>query len=272
MRSHDLRGLIVAFAVLAVVFGLMERLWPARPGQPRWRRDSRTDLVYWFFTPLVTKTLTQVTIVAAVVFIAWRAGVVPLDREHVRAFVAGQRRSALPPAVQIAAILLIGDFIGYWTHRLFHGRALWRFHAVHHGSTQVDWLSAVRLHPVNDAVAKVAQSLPLLFMGFDYTLLAGYVPFLTFYAIFLHANVPWSFGPLRYVVASPAFHRWHHTSQDEGLDKNFAGLLPMWDLLFGTFYMPRGRQPEAFGIAGERVPDGVIAQLLYPFRRTRTAA
>ena len=99
----------------------------------------------------------------------------------------------------VAAILLIGDFIGYWTHRLFHGRVLWRFHAVHHRSTQVDWLSAVRLHPVNDAGAKVAQSLPLLFMGFDY-----------------------------------------HTSQDEGLDKNFAGWLPMWDL--------------------------------YPFRRTRTAA
>jgi sterol desaturase/sphingolipid hydroxylase (fatty acid hydroxylase superfamily) len=267
MRSHRFAGLIVAFVVLSLLFGLLERLWPARVGQPRWRPDRFTDLGYWFFTPLVTRTLTQITIVAAVVLIAWQAGVAPLDREHVRDFVAHHRSHALPPGVQVAAILIVGDFIGYCTHRLFHRRALWKFHAVHHGSTQVDWLSSVRLHPVNDALAKVAQSLPLLFLGFDYTLLAAYIPFLTFYAIFLHANVPWTFGPLRYVVASPTFHRWHHTSQAEGLDRNFAGLFPLWDLLFGTFYMPPGRQPEAFGLAGERVPDGLLAQLAYPFRK-----
>jgi sterol desaturase/sphingolipid hydroxylase (fatty acid hydroxylase superfamily) len=268
MRSSGVGGLVVAFVVLALLFRVIEGICPAIRTQPRWRRDSRTDLVYWFFTALVTKPFTRIAIATAVVLLAWRAGV-PLDRESVQAFVARQRTSALPPAVQIIAILLIGDFIAYWTHRLFHARRVWRFHAVHHGSTQVDWLSSVRLHPVNDLVAKTAQSLPLLLMGFDYTLLAAYVPFLTFYAIFLHANVPWTFGPLRYVVASPSFHRWHHTSQAEGLDKNFAGLLPFWDLVFGTFYMPKGRQPEAFGITGEAVPEGLVGQLLYPFRRAR---
>lgn len=265
MRSAGLAGLIVAFAVLALFFRVIEGRWPALRHQPRWRRDSRTDLLYWFFTPLVTKAITRIAILFAVLFLAWRAGV-PLDKEHVQAFVAGQRRSTLPPLAQVAAILLIGDFIGYWTHRLFHGRGLWRFHAVHHGSTQVDWLSSVRLHPVNELVAKMAQSLPLFLMGFDYTLLAAYIPFLTFHAIFLHANVPWTFGPMRYVLSSPAFHRWHHTSQAEGLDRNFAGLLPLWDLMFGTFYMPHGRQPEVFGIHGEAVPEGLLAQLAYPFR------
>jgi len=47
-----------------------------------------------------------------------------------------------------------------------------------------------------------------------------------------------SVGPLRAVLASPRFHRWHHTSAKEGRDKNFAGLLPLWDILFGTYYMP----------------------------------
>jgi sterol desaturase/sphingolipid hydroxylase (fatty acid hydroxylase superfamily) len=69
------------------------------------------------------------------------------------------------------------------------------------------------------------------------------------------------------VIASPVFHRWHHTSEEEGLDKNFAGLFPFIDLAFGTFYMPEGRQPERFGIVRDDVPDGLVAQLAYPFRR-----
>ncbi len=90
---------------------------------------------------------------------------------------------------------------------------------------------------------------------------------MTLYAIFVHANVRWDFGPLRALIATPRFHRWHHTSQAEGLDKNFAGLLPLWDALFGKYYMPDGRQPEVFGVAGEPVPEGFLAQLAYPFTK-----
>jgi sterol desaturase/sphingolipid hydroxylase (fatty acid hydroxylase superfamily) len=106
-------------------------------------------------------------------------------------------------------------------------------------------------------------------MGFNGAALAAFVPFLTLYALFLHANVAWSFGPLRHLVASPVFHRWHHTSEAEGLDRNFAGLFPFIDLGFGTFYMPPGRQPQRFGIVGDDVPDGLWAQLRYPFRAGR---
>jgi sterol desaturase/sphingolipid hydroxylase (fatty acid hydroxylase superfamily) len=138
---------------------------------------------------------------------------------------------------------------------------------VHHGSKELDWLSSVRLHPVNDVLSRLAAVVPILLLGFPPTILAGYVPFLTFYAILLHANLRWTFGPFRYVLASPGFHRWHHTSEEEGLDKNFAGLFPFIDLLFGTFYMPEGRQPERFGLTHEDVPDGLLGQLAYPFRR-----
>ena len=82
----------------------------------------------------------------------------------------------------------------------------------------------------------------------------------------------WTFGPLRYALASPGFHRWHHTSQEEGLDKNFAGLFPFIDLLFGTFYMPVGRRPERFGVLNEEVPEGLLGQLAYPFRRAARPA
>jgi sterol desaturase/sphingolipid hydroxylase (fatty acid hydroxylase superfamily) len=257
----------VGLILLALLFWPLERLRPARI-QPWWRRDAPTDLAYWFFTPLVTRAITRGSLVVAVVLLAFLAGV-PLDRDHVRAFAAGSGRGLgrQPVWLQVLEVLLLGDLIGYWSHRLFHGRRFWRFHAVHHSSTQVDWLSSVRLHPVNDVVSRVLQAVPLVLLGFAPGIMAAYVPFLSFHAIFLHANVPWSFGPLRYVVSSPVFHRWHHTTEAEGLDTNFAGLFPFIDLAFGTFYMPRDRQPAAFGIRGDPVPAGLVAQLVYPFRR-----
>jgi sterol desaturase/sphingolipid hydroxylase (fatty acid hydroxylase superfamily) len=265
----SLTGVVVGFLLLGVLLWPLERIWPSTPGQPVRRRGFFTDVAYWFFTPLVTKAITRVAVIAAVVLLAISAGV-PLDQEHVRAFVDDESRAVRrqPLLLQVLEVLLLGDVVGYWMHRLFHGRRLWRFHAVHHGSRDLDWLSAVRLHPVNDVVGRVAQVIPVLLLGFSPTLLAAYVPFLTFWAIFIHANVPWSFGPLRYVIATPAFHRWHHTSEEEGLDKNFAGLFPFLDLLFGTFYMPADRRAQRFGLAGESVPEGLVAQLLYPFRRS----
>ena len=143
---------------------------------------------------------------------------------------------------------------------------------MHHCSEELDWLSSVRLHPVNEIISKMAQALVLLGLGFNPKIVAGYVPFLTFYAILLHANVTWGLGWLGQIVASPRFHRWHHTSQEEGLDKNFAGLFPWIDRIFGTYYMPEDRLPEKFGLYGEKIPDGFWAQMMYPFRRKRKQA
>lgn len=255
--------------VLAVVFGVLERFFPAITGQSRWRIGLRVDLAWWFITPLVTKWITRVAIVLALVAAALAAGV-PIDKPSLEAFVAPRSEIAgLPLAVQLVAFLLLADFLGYWMHRALHRRALWRIHAVHHSSTQIDWLSSVRVHPLNDVLVRLAQALPVVLIGFDPKLLAAYVPLLTFYALFVHANVPWDFGPLRHVLASPLFHRWHHAAEADGLNRNFAGMFPFLDLAFGTFHMPRGVQPRVFGIPDGDVPDRLLAQLAYPFRRAR---
>jgi sterol desaturase/sphingolipid hydroxylase (fatty acid hydroxylase superfamily) len=82
----------------------------------------------------------------------------------------------------VPLILLCADLLAYLTHRLFHGRTLWRFHAVHHSSTHVDWLSSVRLHPIHDALGRVVEVLPLYWLGFNATALATFGPVLTFFA------------------------------------------------------------------------------------------
>ena len=267
MRTPTLLSAAIGLIVRSGVFWLIERVRRALPQQRRRPVDRRVDLAYWFFTPLVTRAVTRISLGIVFVIIAWSQGIT-LDELRRLATTRQTWATSLPLVVQVPLILLLADLLAYWTHRLFHARWLWPFHAIHHSSTAVDWLSSVRLHPVNDVVARVVQVLPLYWMGFSAGALAAFVPFLTFYALLLHANVNWSYGPLRFIVASPVFHRWHHTSEEEGLDKNFAGLFPFIDLAFGTFYMPVGRQPQRFGILGDPVPDGLFRQLLYPFRRT----
>ena len=269
-QTADVRSIVVGLVIVSAIFWLIERWRPSLPGQRRRRQDTRLDLAYWFVTPLLTRAATRVSLGLVFGLIAFSNG---LTLEELRRLATARQTwaSSLSPWIQVPLILLIADLLTYWSHRLFHGRWLWRFHAIHHSSKTVDWLSSVRLHPVNDAVTRIAQVLPLYWLGFNGVVLAAFVPLLMFYALLLHANVNWTYGRLRFAIASPAFHRWHHTTEEEGRDKNFAGLFPFLDLAFGTFYMPTGRQPQRFGTLGDDVPDGLWAQMRYPFVRRRCA-
>jgi sterol desaturase/sphingolipid hydroxylase (fatty acid hydroxylase superfamily) len=258
---HRLAGLAISFAILSALFWILQRLWPSIRGQRVFRQGFATDCLYWIWTAIATRAMTFAAVVVALVPLALLYGT------NLRALAHGHGVLAAQPLwLQAVEIFVIGDFLGYWQHRLFHRTSLWRFHAIHHSSRELDWLSSVRLHPVNAVLARLAEAVPLVALGFNTTAVAFYAPFATFYAIFVHANLDWDYGWLRYLVVSPAFHRWHHTSAEEGLDKNFAGAFPVWDLLFGTFYMPKGRQSEIFGVK-DSVPDGFWGQMLYPFRR-----
>lgn len=251
-------AMLAGLAVLGVVFGVLERFGGSLPHAPLFRRERVPDFLYWFFTPLVSKSAAGVALFVVIAAMAAQPSSGWFD--------------AQPFVVQVVELLVIGDVLAYVSHRLFHTRMLWKFHAIHHSAEHLDWLSAARLHPVNEIGSRLFQFVPMYLLGFRGAPLAAAVPILTFYAIFLHANLRWDFGPLRCVIASPVFHRWHHTSEEEGLDRNFAGLFPWIDALFGTLYMPRGRQPQRFGVAGEHVPPAFFAQLAYPFRRISAAA
>jgi sterol desaturase/sphingolipid hydroxylase (fatty acid hydroxylase superfamily) len=270
MLRH-LAGITVALLVAGAIFTVLERLFPALPGRSWWhRRGQLTDLAYWFLN-LVTRPVIEAAAVPGVVLVAVALGA-PLGGGRLGPWIEARRTvvSFQPVWLQVIELLLLADLLGYWAHRAFHRRPLWRFHAVHHATTQLDWLSSVRSHPVNEALMRAAQVVPLFALGFRGEVLAGVAPLFTLYALGLHANVPWSFGPLRYVLASPAFHRWHHTSEERGLDRNFANLFPVWDLVFGTFHLPVGEQPSAFGV-GDAVPSGFLGQLAWPFRRAARA-
>jgi sterol desaturase/sphingolipid hydroxylase (fatty acid hydroxylase superfamily) len=258
--------LAIGFVVLGALLWPIELLYPSVRGKRVFRKGFRVDLIYWFFTPTISAGFTfGVTVVTGIAIILLSGG--EIDRANLATGRAPI--SLLPTGLQYLTALVAADFLGYFAHRLFHLGKLWDFHAIHHGSEELDWLSAVRLHPVNQALGQVMIVAPLALLGFNLKILGVTSGLLTFWAIFVHSNVRWTFGPLRHWIATPAFHRWHHTSQSEGLNKNFGGLFLFWDRLFGTLYLP-AEQPQHFGVPGEAIPSSFLRQLLWPFARLST--
>jgi sterol desaturase/sphingolipid hydroxylase (fatty acid hydroxylase superfamily) len=252
---------LVAAAVFA---GCAAVLWPLewaagrRPGR---RPGLGTDLLFWAFVPLAGKAATFATVVAVA------AGLMELTGRDLDPFsCAGWGPVGRQPLwLQAAEVLILADFVFYWTHRAFHATRLWPFHAVHHSSTRLDWLSSMRFHPVNDVISRVCQSVPLVLAGFAPAAVVCMIPVVVAFIVLTHAAVPWTWGPLRYVFVSPVSHHWHHSTSPEAVDKNFAGVLVLWDWLFGTLYLPAGRRPETFGVIGGGTGGGFFGLLWAPF-------
>jgi lathosterol oxidase len=177
---------------------------------------------------------------------------------------------SLPGVLQFFLLILVADFTQYWVHRAFHAVPwLWRFHAVHHSAEQMDWLAGSRLHLVDVAVTRGLTYVPIYVLGFADGPLFAYLVVVSAQATFIHANVRFTFGPLRWLVATPQFHHWHHAADAEAVDKNFAVHLPVLDVVFGTAHLP-DRWPSRYGLCGGAAPpDGYVRQLLWPFREHR---
>lgn len=109
---------------------------------------------------------------------------------------------------------------------------------------------------------------PIYVLGFAEAPLFAYVAFVSIQATFIHSNLRFAFGPLRWLLATPQFHHWHHAADREAVDKNFAVHLPVLDRLFGTYYQPEGRWPKSYGLAGgAAMPEGYLRQLVHPLRK-----
>ena len=172
--------------------------------------------------------------------------------------------SSQPHWLQFFEILIIADLGFYAAHRTFHAVPwLWNFHAIHHSIEELDWLAGARVHPVDQILTKGASVVPILAFGFSEFPMAAFAILYQWQLIFIHSNVQFDFGFLRYLLASPEFHHWHHARETKARNKNFAGQLPWLDALFGTLHMPKGEMPTKYG-SDQPVPCRYAAQLLYP--------
>jgi sterol desaturase/sphingolipid hydroxylase (fatty acid hydroxylase superfamily) len=244
---------VKALLLAALVFIPFERLSAEHRAQPILRRGWTMDALTALINGLVIYgalllVLARVDAVAAAVM------------PHLRAWTA-----ARPIWAQAILAVAVGDLGIYTMHRLAHTIPfLWRFHAVHHSAEEMDWLVAVRNHPLDLLLFRIASIGPLVALGVTPAALAVFVAVFGWQSWLAHANVRLPYGPLRWIVVSPEFHHWHHAAERDAYDHNYANVLACWDVLFRTVYLPRGRRPRAYGVE-ERVPAGWIGRFVYPF-------
>ena len=265
MIGDTLMKVLPITIALALVFSVLGHFWTCNPGAPWWRkREILTDICYWFFVPVFAR-------VFRIGFLVLGAGVVfnIHGADELIAFYDDGHGplSRLPLWTQALLFVVLADFMLYWLHRMFHGGGFWKYHAIHHSSEELDWISAARFHPVNLLLGTIGVDVILLMAGISPNVMLWVGPFTTFHSAFVHANLDWTLGPLKRVLATPVFHRWHHTALNEGGNTNFAGTFPVWDIMFGTYHMPDGRLPSAYGADDPAIPHEITGQLAYPFRQ-----
>ncbi|MGI9452100.1 MAG: sterol desaturase family protein [Geminicoccaceae bacterium] len=143
---------------------------------------------------------------------------------------------SLPTTVWSAALAVqVADFIYYWEHRLAHEiRFLWLQHAVHHSSRYLNIVTGVRFGPFEGVWAVLAH-LPMVLMGFPPELIIFGSLVVLAYQTWLHTELIGKLGPLEWVLNTPSHHRVHRGSDDKYLDRNYGGILIVWDRLFGSF-------------------------------------
>ncbi len=138
--------------------------------------------------------------------------------------------------VTVVCCILLADFAYYWDHRVMHRIGIgWATHTVHHSSPHFNMSVAYRFGPL-DAVFPIFFSLPIVMLGFNPWMLLFIELFVQTFQAILHTEVIKKLPrPIEYIFNTPSHHRVHHASNPQYLDKNYAGILIIWDRMLGTF-------------------------------------
>ncbi len=144
------------------------------------------------------------------------------------------------------AAILAADLTYYWMHRCEHKvRLLWAYHSVHHSSSEFNLTTAFRLSWV-EGLFEWVFFVPMIAIGFDPVQTIGGLAVVVSYQTWIHTEkIGWC-GPLEGILNTPSAHRVHHTAREARLDRNFGGILMLWDRLFGTYL--NDRAPDRYGL------------------------
>lgn len=247
---------ILPTIIAGAVCIFLVKISPSIKTQKTWTNDTKIDLQYFLIATFgfgyLYTFFTNLVFAITYKFIGKNLA----EAEYITSF---------PLAVKILLAIVIFDLVAYWIHRFYHVTKLWRIHAIHHSTKEIDWLSAARFHPIDRMLIIAAQY-------FTAVIVFGLTPEIAVtgglirstYGLIVHSNLNWTYGKLGYIIASPVFHRWHHTQEKEGQDKNFAGVFSLWDYTFGTAYKNSQQQPHNFGIK-EDIGNNIFTQIASPF-------
>jgi len=159
--------------------------------------------------------------------------------------------------------LLALDFQNYWAHRLLHTKYLWGVHALHHSDAHMTWTTTYRIHIFEWAIMSCVYVSLIGWLKLPVEAVAAAGAIRSWHSKLIHCQLGWTFGRFSKVLASPNYHRWHHSVEPESFGKNLSDMFPMWDILFGTHYNPGVCETE-LGVADMK--DGFFPGQLYPFK------
>ncbi len=254
---------------VSVFVWILELVFPWRRNQSIFRKGFWIDNFYMFF---------NFFLFSLIVYNALSEVGVNLFKDFLQLFgienLIAVQLDSWPLPLRFFLMFLMADFIQWLVHVSLHRvNWLWDFHKVHHSATEMGFSVHLKFHWMEKIIYGMAKFIPLTLIGFGlddlfalhiFTILVGHLN---------HANLNWTYGPLRYLINSPAMHIWHHakkTPQSHRYGVNFGITLSVWDYLFGTAYVPKSGRNLPLGFDGvEKYPKSFIGQMKEPFKKSK---
>ena len=255
----DVIVLLGELVILGLIFYAIEKIKPAQKDIPFFKDDFWQEASLGLINLLIALPIYVIIIGAFIKLVI--APIIPHQMFN-------ESIGALPLVVQAFLGAFIIDFSTYWRHRFTHSY-FWRIHSIHHSALHISWLTSLRLHPLDFLIATLFDLTILYIFGFDSAGMVFAALMTRGFNYFTHANIYLQFGkPMRYIFASPNYHRWHHAEEKEAHNKNFCAMFSLLDVMFGTYYHPEG-VPKGYGIGKDQkdYPKTLVGQLTYPFRK-----
>ncbi len=224
---------VMAFPVLLVAIAIEAFFYRRAKGKPYPWRQSGLSLVIAVGHAL-SGVINQAVIISLVAVFAWqyRITTVPIDAWW-----------ALP------LLFVLEEFAYYWYHRAAHRvRLLWATHSVHHSPDELTLASAYRLAWTPVLSGSWLFFLPIIWIGYDPVWVFAMLAASLLYQFWLHSTLIPPLGPLEGILNTPSAHRVHHASNPEYLDRNFGGIVMVFDRLFGTYLPESADVPIRYGL------------------------
>jgi sterol desaturase/sphingolipid hydroxylase (fatty acid hydroxylase superfamily) len=256
--AFDWRTTLFTYAALGAILLIarqFEKKWPAEQNQSR--SELVTDFKLVIANSIMSWLVKPATAISSVALVnAAGGGLITL-----------QASTGFQFALSLVIFVVASDFYAYWSHRLSHAvPALWAMHSFHHSVEAMTLITGAR-HlwlevAVNTAFFPVTAILfktpPEIVTG---ALALGFLP-----NGCAHLNVRLHLGRFSSWVNGPQWHRIHHSAQSEHMNKNFAAILPIWDVIFGTAWIPAKNEfPKAGLVPSER--PGILEGIVWPCRK-----
>ena len=228
--------------VLVVATGICERIWPAER-RPLLARGHVQDACFLALHAIVVIPLMTLLSVGAAALVAGHAPWIEL------------RPAAHWPGWLLIPLTIVAmDGANWLAHYADHRvDALWRFHALHHSQEELSVLTSFRAHPLMHTTGFLLATIPVVALMPARPIAPVLITIYVCIGTLQHANLRWRFGPVGRVIVSPAYHRRHHATDNQGV--NLGVVLTIWDVLAGRARFPaRGDGVGRTGLDGRPVP------------------